>query len=311
MSGETAVIRVRHGRLHFFVREILKRVRVAGELASHTADAMVSANLAGDDSDGVAWLPDLVSGLSTRHVNASPKLHLSASSGGTAVLDGDNGPGPAVGHRAMTEAISGANRHGVGATAVRRSNRLGAPGHFAALALPHQMAGVAISNAHGLRQAVGGGVARDPVAFGIAVPTAETEPPLVLSLTLPSDDGEESEDGLGLALALESLVMLGGGALPVELAGETRPEPTHRGAGQLFLAFRVRAFAPWAGFRNRMVERLAHLRRAKMAYPGEQAASFEEERRTLGIPLDADTAGALRRSAYQLGMNDIWDGLSE
>ena len=72
-------------------------------------------------------------------------MKLVASSGGTAVLDGDNGPGPAVGRRAMTEAIGGANRHGVGSTAVRRGNRLGSAGHAAALALPHQMAGIAIA----------------------------------------------------------------------------------------------------------------------------------------------------------------------
>ena len=49
-------MRVRHGQLHFFVREVLKRVRLTPELASQTADAMVAANLAGDDADGVAWL---------------------------------------------------------------------------------------------------------------------------------------------------------------------------------------------------------------------------------------------------------------
>ena len=310
MSEHQALLRVRHGRLHFFVRETLKRVRLSPEFASHTADAMVAANLAGEDADGVAWLPDLATGLSTRHVNAAPKLRLGASSGGTAVLDGDNGPGPVVGHRAMTEAISGANRHGIGATAARRSNRLGACGHFAAMALPHQMAGVAISNAPALRELAGGGTARDPVALGIAVPTAETAAPLILNLTLPTDDAGETEVELDLTLALESLVMLGGGALPAELSAVPHPEPTHRGVGHLFLAFRVRAFAPWAGFRNRMVERLGQLRRARILYPGQRAAAVEEERRSLGIPLNDDTAGALRRVAYQLGMNDIWDSLA-
>ena len=69
-----------------------------------------------------------------------------ASSGGTAVLDGDNGPGPAVAHRAMTEAIGGANRHGDGehGGTPRQPPRLGGA-HFASLALPHQMSGIAIS----------------------------------------------------------------------------------------------------------------------------------------------------------------------
>ncbi len=311
MSETGQPLRIRHGRLHFFVRETLKRVRLAPELASQTADAMVAANLAGEDANGVGWLPDLVNGLSTRHVNPFPSMRVAASSGGAAVLDGDNGPGPAVGRRAMTEAIAGAARHGVGATAVRRSNRLGSPGHFAALALPQQMAGVAISGAPPLPEVAGSGTARDPVALGIAVPTAETAAPLVLSLAAPQNGEKETEAELGLSLALESLVLLGGGALPAELAAVPHPEPVHRGLGHLFLAFRVRAFAPWAGFRNRMVERLGHLRRARILYPGQPAAAIEEERRTLGIPLDDDTKSALSRVAYQLGLRETWDDLGK
>ena len=305
MSGEGAPLRVRHGQLHFFVREALKRVRLAPELASQTADAMVAANLAGEDADGVAWLPDLARKLSTRHVNTAPEMKLVASSGGTAVLDGDNGPGPAVAHRAMTVAISGANRHGVGSTAVRRGNRLGSAGRAAALALPHQMAGIAIAGDPASPEPGASPAATHPVALGIAVPTAETADPLVLNLRFP--DGGDRD----LALALEFLVSLGGAALPAEFTAEPRPEPVHGGTGQLFLAFRVRAFAPWAGFRNRMVERLSQLRRARINYPGQEAAAVEEQRRTRGILLDLKTTDSLRQFAYQLGMNEIWDGLGK
>ena len=305
MSGEGAPLRVRHGQLHFFVREALKRVRLAPELASQTADAMVAANLAGEDADGVVWLPDLARKLSTRHVNTAPEMKLVASSGGTAVLDGDNGPGPAVAQRAMTEAIGGANRHGVGSTAVRRGNRLGSAGRAAALALPHQMAGIAIAGDPGLPEPGASPAATHPVALGIAVPTAETADPLVLNLRFP--DGGDRD----LALALEFLVSLGGAALPAEFTAEPRPEPVHGGTGQLFLAFRVRAFAPWAGFRNRMVERLSQLRRARINYPGQEAAAVEEQRRTRGILLDLKTTDSLRQLAYQLGMNEIWDGLGK
>ena len=308
MSGEGPPLRVRHGQLHFFVREALKRVRLAPELASQTADALVAANLAGEDADGVAWLPGLAQQLSTRHVNATPDMKLVASSGGTAVLDGDHGPGPAVAHRAMTEAIGGANRHGIGSTAVRRGNRFGSPGHFAALALPHQMAGIAMADEPWRRAPTADAAASDPVALGVAVPTAETAAPLILSLHVPH---EKSDRDLALTLALEFLLTLGGAALPVDLAAEARPEPVHRGSAHLFVAFRIRAFAPWAGFRNQMVERLGHLRRSRILYPGQEAAAIEEERRTRGIPLDPKTSQALRRLAYGLGMKEIWDSLGK
>ncbi len=308
MSGEGLPLRVRHGQLHFFVRESLKRVRLAPELASHTADAMVAANLAGDDEDGVVWLPDLAQRLSTRHVNAKPDMKLVATSGGTAVLDGDNGPGPAVARRAMIEAISGANRHGVGSTAVRRGNRLGSAGHFAALTLTHQMAGIAMAGDPLTPEPDTSPAATHPVALGIAVPTAETAAPLVLNLRF-AEGGAERD--LALALALEFLISLGGAALPAEFTAEPRPEPVHGGTGQFFLAFRVRAFAPWAGFRNSMVERLSQLRRARIEFPGQEAAAVEEERRTRGILLDLKTTDSLRKFAYQLGMNELWDGLGK
>ena len=235
VTGEGSPLRVRHGQLHFFIRETLKRVRLAPELASHTADAMVGANLMGEDQDGVAWLPGLVTGLSTRHVNPAPDMQVVSSSGGTAVLDGDNGPGPAIGWRAMIEAISGANRHGIGSTAVRRSNRMGSPGYFAALALSHQMAGIAMAT-EPVRPGDGERLpASDPVALGIAVPTAETAAPMVLSLNLPAEGDERA---VALGLALEFLMTLGGAALPEELAAEPHPDPTHRGTGHFFLAFR-------------------------------------------------------------------------
>lgn len=314
-------LRVRHGRLHAFVRQALTRSRLLPELASQTADALVGANLSGWDEDGAVRLPEIVDGLSTRHLNASPSFRLAASSGGAAVLDGGGGPGPAVAHRAMTEAVSAANRHGVGAVAVRGGNRFGAPGHFARLALPHQMIGAAVSSGpapppgtSGRADAGDGGAAPVgyPAAFGIAVPTAETAPPLVLNTWL--GDPERSRAGpdrsgsadLELALALEALTALAGAALPGQLVAADRPEPLHGGTGQLFLAFRVRAFAPWAGFRNRMVERLTDLRRRRLPYPGQEEGAVEEERRTRGIPLDPETAEALERLSYRLELNAAW-----
>lgn len=340
-AAPARTVRVRYGRLHAFVRQALVRARLRPELASQTADALVGANLSGWDEDGVARLPEIVEGLSTRHLRADPEFRIAASSGGVVVLDGGGGPGPAVAHRAMTEAITAANRHGVGAAAVRGSNRFGAPGHFARLALAHQMVGVALSN--GPAAPPGAGSLRGtgsrspqpptgyPAALGIAVPTVETSAPLVLNRWLGADppasgggaaEGASATEGaaagpgraapppdasdLELALALEAIVALAGAALPGELVTGDRPDPLHRGTGHLFLAFRVRAFAPWAGFRNRMVERLTDLRRRRLDYPGQAAAAHEEERRTRGVPLDRPTAEALRRLSSHLDLDPPW-----
>ncbi len=301
MTDPPTGVRVRHHRLHFFTREALKRVRLPTLLASQTADALVAANLVGSDEDGVAWLPELINGISTRHLNPEPRMRVVASSGAVAVLDGDNAPGPAVAHRAMMEAAALAKAHGVGAVAVRRSNRPGAMGHFAGLALHNKMAGLAVTTGPPAPVAETVLPAAAPVRFGCAIPLAETAPPLRLDLDLSGD-----EDDAGLGLALETLVLFGGSALASEMVAATRPEPLHHGVGHLFLAFRVRAFAPWAGFRNRMVERLEHLRRARTEWPGQRAAEIEEGRRTFGIPLEAETAADLEQLSRRFDLGAEW-----
>ncbi len=297
MSGGIR-FRARHGRLQFLARECLKRVRVPPEFASRVADAMIGANLMGIDRDGVAWLPDLVDAIATRHVRAAPRIEEVSSSGSTLVLDGDNGPGPVAAHRGMQEAISGANRQGVGAAAVRGGNRFGAPAHFARLALPHQMAGVMIES--GAPTESGAAAVR----LGIAIPTEEMRAPVVLDRDLAGEDSD-----MGLALALEALAGLAGAALPDELTSP-RPDPVHRGQAGLFLAFRIRAFAPWAGFRNRMAARLGALRRAHAGYPGQDEWAVEEERRTHGIPVREEVAASLERLASRLEVRPIWDELA-
>ncbi len=297
MSGAIR-FRARHGRLHFFARECLKRVLMPPEYASRVADAMIGANLMGLDRDGVAWLPELVDAVATRHIRAAPRIEEVAASGSTVVLDGDNGPGPVAAHRGMLEAIAGANREGVGAAAVRGGNRFGAPACFARIALAHQMAGVAVGSG------ASGGEAVAAVRLGIAVPTEEMHAPVILDRDLSGEDGDP-----GLALALEALAGLAGAALPEELASP-RPEPVHRGEAGFFLAFRVRAFAPWADFRNRMAARLLTLRRAGTSYPGQDEWAVEEERRTHGVPVPEEVAAPLERLGSRLELHDVWDEIA-
>ena len=295
--------RVRHGSLHAFTRRSLVRARLAPELASRVAAALVGANLSGWDEDGVALLPELESGLSTRWLNPRPSVRTVSASGAVLVIDGDNGPGPAVAHRAMTEATAAAARNGIGAAGARGSNHFGAPGYFARMALERQMVGIAMSGGPEDRAAPG----RWPAALGIAIPTGENEAPLILNQRFHAgSEGPENADSLGLALTVEALAALAGGALPPELAKSDRPDPVHRGTSHLFLAFRVRAFAAWAEFRNQMVERVTALRRARTLYPGQDAFGIEEERRTLGIPIDRETEGELGRLASRLDLHEVW-----
>ena len=65
----------------------------------------------------------------------------------TALLDADNGMGLVAGHRAMEMAIKKAKVSGVGIVTVRNSRHYGMSAYYSMLALPHDMIGIAMTNA--------------------------------------------------------------------------------------------------------------------------------------------------------------------
>ena len=65
----------------------------------------------------------------------------------TAVVDGDRGLGLSVGPYAMEVAIQKASQVGTGWVSVKNSNHFGIAGYHAMLALPHDMIGIAMTNA--------------------------------------------------------------------------------------------------------------------------------------------------------------------
>jgi len=175
---------VRPGRLHYFVREVVKRLRVPAPDASKVADILVAADLAGMETEGVARLGYHVERVSSGLINPRPRIKTVQQAPSVATLDGDNGLGPVVATAAMELALEKAARYGVAAVAVRRSNDFGMAGYYARLALSRQMIGLATSNTspmvvpvHGTRSMYG----TNPVA--IAAPAAEGNAPFVLDFT--------------------------------------------------------------------------------------------------------------------------------
>lgn len=179
-----ATLYVRAGRLHYFVREVFKRVRVPPKDATKVADMMVAADLAGFEGEGVARLPFHAERLSSGLTNPAPNIKIIDQAPAAATIDGDNGLGPVVSQAAMELALAKAKRTGVAAVVVRRSNDFGMAGYYARLALPHQMIGIAMSN--GSPMVVPPGESRailgtNPVA--IAIPGAENRSPFVLDMS--------------------------------------------------------------------------------------------------------------------------------
>ena len=110
-------------------------------------EVLLSADLRGIDSHGVARLTGYVRLWETNRINATPDIHLTHETPSTAVIDGDSGLGLVVAPQAMNVAIKKAQVVGTGWVAVKNSNHFGIAGYHAMLALPHDMIGIAMTNA--------------------------------------------------------------------------------------------------------------------------------------------------------------------
>lgn len=197
LGGMTETLYVRHGRLHYFVREVLKRLRVPATHASRIGDALIAADLAGVDGEGVSRLPFFATRIRSALVNPNPSIRVAHEQEATATIDGDNGMGHVVAMRGMELALELAKRFGVSAVAVRNSNDFGMAGYYARLALEEQMLGIAMSNAtpamvppYGKTPMLGA----NPLA--IAIPTAEDQPPFVLDIATTATSRSELEDAV-------------------------------------------------------------------------------------------------------------------
>ena len=112
--------------------------------------SLLSADLRGVDSHGVARLSGYTRLWEVKRVNATPKISIVHETPSTAVVNGDSGLGLVVAPFAMQVAIDKAKNAGTGWVSVKNSNHFGIAGHHAMMALPHDMIGIAMTNASAL-----------------------------------------------------------------------------------------------------------------------------------------------------------------
>ena len=118
--------------------------------ADTAATVLLSADLRGVDSHGVARLGGYVRLWEAKRINATPAIKIIHETPSTAVVDGDSGLGLVIAPAAMQVAIDKALIAGTGWVSVQNSNHFGIAGYHAMLALPHDMIGIAMTNASAL-----------------------------------------------------------------------------------------------------------------------------------------------------------------
>ncbi len=165
--------RVAERDLQTFVERVLRHLRMGEADARATAAVLVTSDVRGIASHGVARLHYYVKMIEDGGLDPRAEPSVVRESATTMVLDARNGMGHPVGVRAMGRAIEKAAAHDLGMVVVRHSNHYGIAGYYAMMALERDMIGISLTNTHpgvaptGSRTRVYG---TNPIA--IAVPTA-------------------------------------------------------------------------------------------------------------------------------------------
>jgi L-2-hydroxycarboxylate dehydrogenase (NAD+) len=137
-------------RLSSFTKSVFSKMGCDEAAAALATRVLLSADMRGIDSHGVARLAGYVRLWEAKRINPVPDIKIVHESPSTAVIDGDAGLGLVVAPYAMEVAIRKAKQAGTGWVSVKNSNHFGIAGYHAMMALEHDMIGMAMTNASAL-----------------------------------------------------------------------------------------------------------------------------------------------------------------
>lgn len=166
-------------QLSSFAKSIFLKIGCSEANAETAVRVLLSADLRGIDSHGIARLIGYVRLWEAGRINANPNIRIVHETPSTAVIDGDKGLGLLVAPAAMQVAIDKAGKVGTGWVSVKNSNHFGIAGHHAMMALENDMIGIAMTNASALVAptfSVERLLGTNPIA--VAIPAGD-EPPFV------------------------------------------------------------------------------------------------------------------------------------
>ena len=133
--------------LRSFAEQVFLKMGSNPEDATLAAKVLLSADLRGVDSHGIARLSGYIRLWEAARVNPNPQVKIVHETPSTATVDGDAGLGLVVAPQAMQIAIDKAKIAGSGWVSVKNSNHFGIAGYHAMMALDNDMIGIAMTNA--------------------------------------------------------------------------------------------------------------------------------------------------------------------
>lgn len=139
--------RITYEKLFDFTQKVLLSIGCNAKDAQLAAEVLLSADMRGVDSHGVARLSGYVRLYEKGRVNTRPTMKIVHETPSTAVLDADGALGLVAAPYAMQIAMEKAEKVGTGWVAVKNSNHFGIAGYHTMMALEKDMIGMAMTNA--------------------------------------------------------------------------------------------------------------------------------------------------------------------
>jgi len=136
-----------YDQLFDFAKAVFEKIGSNEEDAVLATRVLLSADVRGVDSHGIARLSGYIRLWDAKRINANPQIKILHQTPSTATVDGDSGLGLVVAPRAMQMAIDKAKQVGTGWVSVQNSNHFGIAGYHSMMALEEDMIGISMTNA--------------------------------------------------------------------------------------------------------------------------------------------------------------------
>jgi len=175
--------RVSFERLREFMTLAMTRLGLPDADAAIVGRLMAEAELQGSDGHGVIRLLPYARRIRAGGINLHPDIRIVQERAGMALLDGDNGMGHLVMHKAAQIAVDKARQCGVAWVGSRLSNHAGPASLYARMPMAHDMIGLyfAVGNANHLPAWGGLDMLLSTNPIAVAVPAGD-EPDVVLDM---------------------------------------------------------------------------------------------------------------------------------
>ena len=168
--------------LREFTASVFMHFGISEADSAQAADVLITSDLRGIDSHGVARLHTYFEMLELGRINPRPNVRIIREKLSVATVDGDNGLGLVVGPKANAIAMDRAEQYGSGWVSICNTNHFGIAGYYPLRALERDLIGWAMTNTTKLVAPLWGAermLGTNPIA--IAFPGYE-EPPIVIDM---------------------------------------------------------------------------------------------------------------------------------